>query len=284
MSLRTQKEQVAVAAAAEVARLVHSSDVVMFSRTTCPYCRDAKTLLQRELGVAFSAVKVIELDQDPSTSAARAHALVALSGLSTVPNTFIAGEHVGSYEDLAKLRGTGKLRPMFRAAGILPVEKGDRIPSATVRVVSKDAAAGQEQDTMALFKGKTAVLFGVPAAFSPSCSERHLPGFVANAEAFKAQGVDLIACVSVNDAFVMKAWATKLDALGSPVVLLADGNATFIRSLGLIQDASKGGMGMRSRRFAAVIRDGVVEHIEVDQPGQTDVSTAENMLPRVARL
>ena len=143
------------------------------------------------MGGAYAAVKVVELDQEPALAANRARALNILTGLRTVPNTFIAGKNVGASTMLTKARDSGELRVLLREAGVLPIHPGERIPSAVVRVVKQDAMGGEEQDTESLFKSKTAVLFGVPAAFSPSCSERHLPGASPRTRARKASAASV---------------------------------------------------------------------------------------------
>jgi peroxiredoxin len=128
-----------------------------------------------------------------------------------------------------------------------------------------------------LFKGKRVALFAVPGAFTPTCSAKHLPGFIGQAEALKAKGIDEIACVSVNDAFVMDAWGKSQNA-DDKVAMLADGNGAFSRALGLEMDASKFGMGQRSKRFSMVVDDGVVQALNVEEPGAFSVSSAEHML------
>jgi peroxiredoxin len=128
-----------------------------------------------------------------------------------------------------------------------------------------------------LFAGKKVVLFSVPGAFTPTCSARHLPGFVDHAADFKARGVDTVACMAVNDVFVMAAWGKSAGADGK-VLMLADGNGTYARSLGLELDASGFGMGQRGQRFSVLVDDGVVTHLNVDAPGAFDVSSAETAL------
>jgi peroxiredoxin len=139
-------------------------------------------------------------------------------------------------------------------------------------------AAGPEQGETGdlLGKGKVAV-FSVPGAFTPTCSAKHLPGFVDKAGALKSKGVDKIVCMAVNDAFVMNAWAESQNAGGS-VDMLADGNGDFARALGLTMDGKGFGMGERSQRFSMVIEDGVVKHLNIEAPGAFDVSSAEHML------
>jgi peroxiredoxin len=157
----------------------------------------------------------------------------------------------------------------------MTIQVGDRIPDVTLRTV----AAGREREvsTGELFRGKRAVLFAVPGAFTPTCSDYHLPGFVELADQIRAKGVDLIACVAVNDHFVMDAWA-KAREVGDKVLMLADGNADFARAAGMDADVSRFGLGVRSRRYAALIEDGVVKALSLDQPGRFEVSSAEKVL------
>jgi peroxiredoxin len=157
----------------------------------------------------------------------------------------------------------------------MTIKVGDRIPSAKLKQMT--AEGPKEVTTDELFAGKKAVLFAVPGAFTPTCSAKHVPGFVAHAEELKAKGVQLIACVSVNDAFVMGAWGKDQKADGK-VVMLADGSAEFTRSLGLDSDMSGYGMGLRSRRYAMVLENGVVKTLNVEQPGAFEVSSAEAVL------
>jgi glutaredoxin/glutathione-dependent peroxiredoxin len=157
----------------------------------------------------------------------------------------------------------------------MAIQVGDRIPDMTLRTI----AAGREREisTAELFAGKHAVLFAVPGAFTPTCSDYHLPGFVEAAEAIKAKGVDLIACVAVNDHWVMEAWA-KAREVGDKILMLADGNGDFARAMGLENDSSRFGLGLRSRRYAASIEDGIVKVLNIDQPGRFEVSSAEKIL------
>lgn len=157
----------------------------------------------------------------------------------------------------------------------MAIKVGDRIPSVTLRMVTADGM--QEVTTDELFAGKTVVLFAVPGAFTPTCTDRHLPGYVEHAAEMKSKGADVVACVAVNDAFVMSAWA-KAQGLGDSVVMLADGSAELTQALGLVLDASRFGMGIRSRRYGAVIRDGVVEVLNVEPGGDVGVSGAEAIL------
>lgn len=157
----------------------------------------------------------------------------------------------------------------------MPIQVGDRIPDVTLRTI----AAGREREvsTRELFQGKRAVLFAVPGAFTPTCSDYHLPGFVEQADAIRAKGIDLIACVAVNDHFVMDAWGRARE-VGDKILMLADGNGDLARAMGLDQDSSRFGLGTRSRRYAALIEDGVVKALNVDQPGRFEVSSAERIL------
>ena len=155
------------------------------------------------------------------------------------------------------------------------IKVGDRIPEGTL--VAATADGPHPMETAALFAGKTIVLFAVPGAFTPTCSARHMPGFLDNAEALRAKGVDQIACVAVNDPFVMWAWA-KDQAVGDRVLMLSDGAATFTKSLGLELDLSARGLGLRSSRYAMVVEDGVVTMLNVEPPGGFDVSRAEAVL------
>ncbi len=156
----------------------------------------------------------------------------------------------------------------------MTIEIGEKVPEVTLHTMGEDGM--QEVSTSELFRGKRAVLFGVPGAFTPGCSNTHLPGFVNLVEEFRAKGIDFIACVAVNDAFVMDAWCAVQGA--QELMMLADGNGTLARALGLEMDASNFGMGERCKRFAMVIGDGVVEHLFVEPKGKITVSSAENVL------
>jgi peroxiredoxin (alkyl hydroperoxide reductase subunit C) len=139
------------------------------------------------------------------------------------------------------------------------------------------AEGPKEVTTEELFGGRTVVLFGVPGAFTPTCSAKHLPGFVAQAGALKAKGVDAIACMAVNDVFVMGAWG-KDQGVGESVIMLADGSAAFTKALGLELDLTARGLGIRCQRFALVAKDGAVTHLAVEAPGAFEVSSAEAVL------
>ena len=157
----------------------------------------------------------------------------------------------------------------------MTIELGDRIPSATLKVMGADGIEDVTTDN--LFKGKRVALFALPGAFTPTCSAQHLPGFVDNADALKAKGVEEIVCLSVNDAFVMDAWG-KAHNTGDKVKMVADGNAQLTRALGLELDASGAGMGTRSRRYSMIIDDGEVKVLNAEAPGAFEVSSAEYLL------
>ncbi len=157
----------------------------------------------------------------------------------------------------------------------MAIKVGDKIPA--VKIMQGTAEGPKEVSTEELFAGKTVVLFGVPGAFTPTCSAKHLPGFVQNAADFKKKGVDVVACLSVNDAFVMGAWG-KDQGTGDDVVMLADGSATFTKALGLELDLTPRNMGVRSQRFALVAKNGVVTHVAVEAAGAFEVSKAEAIL------
>ena len=156
----------------------------------------------------------------------------------------------------------------------MTIKVGDRLPDANFMTVTADGPSPLA--TADVFAGKRVALFAVPGAFTPTCSARHLPGFVEKADELKAKGIDTIACTSVNDVFVMGAWAADQKADG--VVMLADGNGDFAEAIGLVLDGSAFGMGKRSQRYAMVVNDGVVEHLFVDEAGSFEVSSAEHML------
>ena len=157
----------------------------------------------------------------------------------------------------------------------MTIQVGDRIPNATLL---KATSEGPEPiDTDSYFAGRTIALFSVPGAFTPTCSARHLPGFVEKAEELAGKGVDEIACVAVNDAFVLQAWAKQAGAEGK-VTMLADGNGDFAEALGLTMDGSRFGMGKRGSRWSAIVEDGTVKQLNVEEPGAFSVSSAEFML------
>ncbi len=161
----------------------------------------------------------------------------------------------------------------------MTIQIGDRIPEATLTTPTADGP--KPITTAELFGGKTVALFAVPGAFTPTCSARHLPSFTDNAEALAAKGVDTIACVSVNDAFVMKAWAESQSLTDQDVVMLADGNGDFTRELGLVMDAKGFGMGERSQRYSMLIKDGVVEQLNIEQGGEFKVSSGDFLLAQI---
>src|SRR5471032_718487 len=155
------------------------------------------------------------------------------------------------------------------------IKVGDKIPSVTLMEKQEGGPAPVSTDD--LFTGKKVALFALPGAFTPTCSAKHVPGFVQNEAALKAKGINTIACHSVNDAFVMGAWG-KDQGAGDKVRMLVDGNGEFTRAVGLEFDASKFGMGKRSQRYSMVVKNGVVKSLNVEEPGAFDVSSAEHML------
>jgi Peroxiredoxin len=157
----------------------------------------------------------------------------------------------------------------------MTIQVGDSIPSVTLKHLTDNGM--QDVTTDSIFQGKTVALFSVPGAFTPTCSAKHLPGFVQQADALKAKGVDTIVCLAVNDPFVMRAWGEKSNVDGK-VMMLPDGNATFTQALGLTMDGSGYGLGTRGQRFALVAKDGKVTHLAVEKPGQFEVSSAEAVL------
>lgn len=161
----------------------------------------------------------------------------------------------------------------------MTIEVGDRVPSVTLRHMTSDGITRITTDE--IFKGKRVVLFAVPGAFTPTCSAKHLPGFVANANAIRERKIDSIVCLSVNDAFVMDAWA-KDQGVDDKVMMVADGSAAFTRALGLEDDRTEIGMGVRSRRYAMVVEDGIVKFLNVEAPGEFQVSSAETVLDLLA--
>ncbi|HEV2228052.1 MAG TPA: peroxiredoxin [Steroidobacteraceae bacterium] len=157
----------------------------------------------------------------------------------------------------------------------MAIKAGDRMPAGAFRRMTREGP--KELSTEELFKGKRVVLFSVPGAFTPTCDAKHLPGFVQLADQIRAKGVDTIACMAVNDVFVMNAWG-KASGVGDKVLMLADGNGDYARALGLELDASKFGMGRRGQRFAIIVKDGTATHVDVEEPGQFKVSAAEYVL------
>ena len=155
------------------------------------------------------------------------------------------------------------------------IKVGDTIPNVTVTAAT--AAGPEAMETGAIFKGKKVVLFAVPGAFTPTCSARHLPGFVEHAEAITEKGVDTIACVAVNDAFVMGAWAKEQETEGK-ILMLADGSGDFAKAMGLELDLVARGLGMRSQRYALIAENGVVTFLGVEEGGAFEASKAETVL------
>ena len=165
------------------------------------------------------------------------------------------------------------------------IKVGDKVPSATLmeyNEVEKDGCSigPNPVKTDDLFKGKKVVLFGLPGAFTPTCSAKHVPSYLANYDKLKAKGVDEVACVSVNDAFVMGAWARDQHT-GDKVRMLGDGSAEFTKAMGLTLDLNARGMGTRSQRFSMLVDDGVVKSLNVEAPGKYEVSDAETMLKQL---
>ncbi|MDE0878159.1 MAG: peroxiredoxin [Sphingomonas bacterium] len=156
----------------------------------------------------------------------------------------------------------------------MTISVGDKLPS--VKLVKVTADGPDTVSTDDFFSGRTVALFAVPGAFTPTCSAKHLPGFVEKNDDLKAKGVDEIACVSVNDAFVMGAWAKSADADG--ITMLADGNGDFAKAIDLTMDGSGFGMGTRSQRYSMIVEDGVVKQLNVEAPGEFKVSSAEHLL------
>jgi peroxiredoxin len=160
----------------------------------------------------------------------------------------------------------------------MTIAVGDKVPN--VNFVKPTAEGPQPLSSDALFAGKRVALFSVPGAFTPTCSAKHLPGFVEKAAELKAKGIDEIACTAVNDAFVMGAWG-KSAGSDDAVTMLADGNGDFAKAVGLEMDGSKFGMGTRGQRFAMVVNDGTVEQLFVEAPGEFRVSSADYMLEQI---
>lgn len=160
----------------------------------------------------------------------------------------------------------------------MTISKGERIPSTTFTKMTENGPEPVSSDDF--FGGKTVAIFSVPGAFTPTCSAKHLPGFIEKADALKAKGVDEIACTAVNDAFVMGAWGKSAGA-DEKVTMLADGNGDFAKAVGLTMDGSKFGLGTRGQRFSMIVKDGVVEDLNVEEPGDFKVSSAEYMLEKL---
>lgn len=160
----------------------------------------------------------------------------------------------------------------------MTINVGDRLPSVTLTKVTADGPEQVSSDDY--FAGRRVALFSVPGAFTPTCSARHLPGFVEKAGEIKEKGVDEIACTAVNDAFVMGAWGQSA-SVNDKVTMLADGNGEFAQAVGLTMDGSKFGLGTRGQRYSMVVNDGVVEQLNVEQPGAFEVSSADYMIERL---
>lgn len=157
----------------------------------------------------------------------------------------------------------------------MTIKVGDAIPSVTLMYMTDNGPSRVTTDE--IFGGRRVVLFAVPGAFTPTCSASHLPGVVANADTILGKGVDTIACISVNDAFVMDAWGKDQNA-GGKVMMLADGNGEFAKAMGLDEDRTDKGMGIRSRRYAMVVEDGVVKTLNIEAPGKFEISDADTIL------
>ncbi len=157
----------------------------------------------------------------------------------------------------------------------MPIQVGDKLPEGRFTVMNADGPSSQS--TQDLFGGKKVVLFSVPGAFTPTCSKAHLPGFIEQADALQAKGVDLIACMAVNDVFVMDAWGKQSGTEGK-VTLLADGSGAYTKALDLVLDLSDRGLGIRGMRFALVIEDNIVTQTFIEKGGAFELSSAENVL------
>ncbi len=160
----------------------------------------------------------------------------------------------------------------------MTIKAGDKIPSVTLMKMGPDGPKPVNSDD--LFAGKTVAFFGVPGAFTPTCSAKHLPGFVENADALKAKGVDTIVCTAVNDVFVMGAWA-KDQNTGDKVELVADGDAVFTKAAGLELDLTGKGLGLRNQRFSMIVEDGVVKTLNIDPAGAFEDTSAEKLLKQL---
>jgi peroxiredoxin len=160
----------------------------------------------------------------------------------------------------------------------MTIKAGERMPSGTLKTMTKEGP--KDVTTDELFKGKKVVLFSVPGAFTPTCDAKHLPGFVQLAEQLRAKGVDTLACMAVNDVFVMNAWG-KASNVGEKILMLADGNGDYAKALGLELDARGFGMGNRGQRFSILVQDGVAKQVNIEAPGQFKVSAAEHILAQL---
>ena len=160
----------------------------------------------------------------------------------------------------------------------MAIKEGDRLPDATFMTYGPEGPRPITTDEV--FKGKRVALLAVPGAFTPTCSAKHLPGFKEKAAELRGKGIDAIACVSVNDVFVMKAWGQD-QGVGEDIIMLADGNGAFTKDIGLDMDASKFGMGPRSQRYSMIVNDGVVEKLNVEEGGEFRVSSADYMMAQL---
>lgn len=160
----------------------------------------------------------------------------------------------------------------------MSIQTGEKLPDATLIKVTDSGP--QPVSTADFFKGRKVAIFSVPGAFTPTCSAKHLPGYIEQASALKAKGIDEIACTAVNDAFVMGAWGKNAQAEGA-VTMLADGNGDFAQAVGLTMDGKAFGMGTRGQRYSMIVNDGVVEHLNVEAPGEFKVSSADHMLEQL---
>jgi peroxiredoxin len=160
----------------------------------------------------------------------------------------------------------------------MAIKEGDKLPDATFMTYGPEGPRPITTDEV--FKGKRVALIAVPGAFTPTCSAKHLPGFKEKAADLRGKGIDAIACVSVNDVFVMKAWGAD-QGVGEDIIMLADGNGAFTKDIGLDMDASKFGMGPRSQRYSMIVNDGVVEKLNVEEGGEFRVSSADYMMAQL---
>jgi peroxiredoxin len=159
----------------------------------------------------------------------------------------------------------------------MTIQTGDKIPAAAFKIMTADGP--KDLTTDEVFAGKKVVFFAVPGAFTPGCSMTHLPGYVVNADKIKAKGVDTIACMAVNDAFVMGAWGKDQNA--EEILMLADGNGEFTRAIGMEMDGSGFGLGIRCKRFAMIVDDGTVTHLAIEPPGGIVISAAEAIMEKL---
>jgi peroxiredoxin len=160
----------------------------------------------------------------------------------------------------------------------MAIKVGDKIPSVTLKRLGESGM--EEVDTAEIFAGKTMILFAVPGAFTPTCTEKHMPSYLAKADDFKAKGIEIM-CLSVNDPFVMNAWSKQLGCAGK-ISMLPDGNGDFAKTLGLTFDGAPFYMGTRAQRFAMLVENGIVKDLQIEAPGEFKVSSADNMCERLA--